>query len=214
MKKIFLVMIFLFFTHNLNAIEEGKEYIALKNPIPNTPNSVVELFNYACIYCYKHHEGETLAKIKQKLPNMDYFSIPIKFGAYGSDFARLYVYAITQDDKNKLDATSNKGLGYKLKDAYFTAVFKRRMNWNNGANPIAFYEIGYKIMGINKSILDDFMSKTQAITLFNSFDDYINIASQSGTPAYIINGKYQIILENIDSLDHFIDTIIYLSKLK
>ena len=65
------VLAFLFGVNSM-ALSEGKEYIVLKNPIANADKSLIEVFSYRCTHCYDHHKFNTLAKVKEKLPELKY----------------------------------------------------------------------------------------------------------------------------------------------
>lgn len=212
--KLSLLSLTFLLLSQVHALSEGKDYITLKTPLSNASNSVTEAFSYACIHCFRQHELNTLGELKKRLPNLSYEVLPVKpMGAYGNEFAKLYAYALAQDKANNLDSTQKQSLSYQLSTAYFTAVFERRQTWNNGKNPQAFNELGYKILGIDKAKLDSFLASKEGNELFMSFDELTQVARNTGTPGFVVNGKYQILLQNIKSFDDFVSVVEGLLKL-
>lgn len=195
------------------ALSEGEDYIVLKKPIENAQNSVIEAFSYSCIHCFNQHKQNTLGILKSKLPNLSFKAYPVKqMGAFGNEFAMLYAYANAQDNKNKLDVTDAQSLMHRLNDAYFTAYFERRMPLNDRKNIKAFYDLGLKVLNISQNELESFMKTAAAQALYTSYNAALEPAQNTGTPSFIVNGKYQVKLDKISSLEQFIAVISELSK--
>ncbi|TQR34586.1 disulfide bond formation protein DsbA [Campylobacter sp. MIT 99-7217] len=213
MKALKALFLTLFIYSCAFSLDEGKDYLVLQQPFSNAQNSVTEVFSYGCIHCFNQHKQNTLALLKQKLPNLSYKAYPVKqMASYGNEFANLYAYASYKDSQSNLDVTDSKSLMHKINDAYFTAYFERRMTWNDGKNPKAFYELGLKILGIDYNTLQNFLVSKEGKEILSSFDKALEPAKNTGTPAFIVNGKYQVLLNNITSLEQFIKVIEELSK--
>ncbi|WP_139470695.1 thiol:disulfide interchange protein DsbA/DsbL [Campylobacter armoricus] len=202
LQKIISVAI-LAFGVSANALSEGKEYITLKTPIiggGENENSLIEIFSYRCTHCYDHHKFNTLAKVKAKLPNLRYEIFPVSsMGDYGKQANELFAYAAAKDKISNTDVTTKESLSHKLADAYFTAYFKKKQRWGAGKDPEGFYAVGLKAIGITKAELDEFLSTSQAQEILKSYEVANDISRNYGTPAFVVNGKYQIIPQAITS---------------
>ncbi|MBK1964798.1 thiol:disulfide interchange protein DsbA/DsbL [Campylobacter novaezeelandiae] len=199
---------------NANALTEGKEYIVLNSPIPNVPNSVIEVFSYRCTHCYDHHKFNTLEKIKEKLPNLNYSFYPVRsMGDYGKQANEIFAFASFKDKEKNIDQTDKNSFTYKVSDAYFNAYFKKKERWGNGKNPEAFYEVGLKAMNVSKNDLENFLKTDEANQILKSYEYANDISKNYGTPGFVVNGKYQITPQAITSPQAFIKAIEELSKL-
>lgn len=189
----------LFFAFMLNSVF-AEDFIKLENPIANSKNSVIEVFSYQCIHCYNHHKFGTLEKLKAKLPNLHYELYPVSLmnGKFGKELNTLFAYAKVLDEQQKKDAADEDSLTHKLADAYFTAHFVNQQNFQNLDD---FYQVGLNAMKIQKSDVEKFLNTAEAKEILNSYAKANEIAVNTGTPAFVINGKYQIKPEAITSLD-------------
>ncbi|HEC1780884.1 TPA: thiol:disulfide interchange protein DsbA/DsbL [Campylobacter lari] len=210
LKNIFLIVCCtLSFAINANALSEGKEYITLKTPIPNAQNSLIEVFSYRCIHCYTHHQFHTLAKVKEVLPNLKYdlFSVS-SMSEYGGALNEMFALASFKEKALGLDVTSEKSLTYKLADVYFVSHFEKKLNLNNLD---LFYKIGLNAIGASKEELQKFLQTKEAKELLVAYDEANEISRNYGTPAFVVNGKYQINPEYIASLEELIRIVKELS---
>ncbi|MCV3477388.1 thiol:disulfide interchange protein DsbA/DsbL [Campylobacter lari] len=210
-QKIHKLIIFLAFVFAINAqaLSEGKEYIALKTPIPNAQNSLIEIFSYRCIHCYTHHQFHTLAKVKEALPNLKYdlFSVS-SMSEYGGALNEMFALASFKEKALGLDVASEKSLTYKLADVYFISHFEQKLNLNNLD---LFYKIGLNAIGVSKEELQKFLQTKEARELLAAYDMANEISRNYGTPAFVVNGKYQINPEYITSLEELIRIVKELS---
>ncbi|EAI5630099.1 thiol:disulfide interchange protein DsbA/DsbL [Campylobacter lari] len=204
-----LAIIAIVFSVNANALSEGKEYITLKTPIPNAQNSLIEIFSYRCIHCYTHHQFHTLAKVKEALPNLKYdlFSVS-SMSEYGGVLNEMFALASFKEKTLGLDVVSEKSLTYKLADVYFVSHFEQKLNLNNLD---LFYKIGLNAIGASKEELQKFLQTKEAKELLATYDVANEISRNYGTPAFVVNGKYQINPEYITSLEELIRIVKELS---
>lgn len=211
-KKSMLVMAFLMGV-NANALSEGKEYIVLQTPIANAENSVIEVFSYRCTHCYDHHKFNTLAKVKEKVSNLEYKFYPVSsMGDYGKQANEIFAYAQIKDQANNISPVDKNSLTHKAADAYFNAYFKKKQRWGAGKDPEAFYNVGLKAMGITKTDLENFLKTSEAMELLKSYEVANPISQNYGTPGFVVNGKYQIIPQAITSPEALITIVEELSK--
>ena len=191
-------------------IANAQNYKSLDKPLQDEKNSFIEAFSFACGACYNHHKFGTLAKVKEKLPLLSYKIYTYKNIIYGEEFASLYAYADAQDRAKGLDGSAQNSLQHKLADAYFVAIFERKQSWQNSQS---FYELGLKTLNISQGELDKFLVSTQGKRIYNEYDKALFITSQyGGTPAFLVNGKYFIIMKNIHGLDEMVEVIKDASK--
>lgn len=196
-----------------NALSEGKEYITLQTPIANANNSVIEVFSYRCTHCYDHHKFNTLAKVKEKLPNLEYKFYPVgSMGDYGKQANEIFAYAQAKDKAANISPVDKNSLTHKAADAYFNAYFKKKQRWGAGKDPEAFYNVGLKAMGISKADLEAFLKTPEAAELLKAYEVANPISQNYGTPGFVVNGKYQIIPQAITSPDALINIVDELSK--
>lgn len=191
-------------------VAHAQNYQSLNTSLKDEKNSVIEVFSFMCGACYTHHQFGTMAKIKEKLPQFEYKIYPLKSIQFGEEFAKLYAYAESKDKAKKLDGTMKDSLAHKLADVYFVAVFERKQSWQNSQS---FLELGLKTLNISKAQLDQFIASAEGKAIYANYDKAYTIASQyGGTPAFAVDGKYFIIMRNIQSLDALINTIKSLSQ--
>ena len=212
MKKLSFALLFIFSLTGFAAeLEEGVQYEKLKTPLINEENSLIEVFSFMCIHCYNHHKMGTLAKVKEKLPHLNYQIYPLTSIPFGAEFANLYAFASAKDEAQKLDSTALNSSAHKLMDAYFTAFFERKAQWQNSQD---FYALGLRILGIDAAGLNEFLKSVKAKELLSKYNKAESIVEQySGTPAFAVNGKYLLLMKNIKSLEQFISDTAALSKL-
>ncbi|CAM4039987.1 thiol:disulfide interchange protein DsbA/DsbL [Campylobacter armoricus] len=207
--KFTAIMAFVFGV-SANALSEGKEYIVLKTPIPNAQNSLIEIFSYRCIHCYNHHQFHTLAKVKEALPNLKYdlFSVS-SMSEYGGVLNEMFALASFKEKALGKDAASNDSLTYKLADVYFVSHFEQKINLSDLD---FFYKIGLNAIGVSKEELEKFLQTKEAKEILVAYDVANDISRNYGTPAFVVNGKYQINPEYITSLEELIRIVDELSK--
>lgn len=218
-KKIFLILALALGIH-ASALTLGVEYIKLnKNQqIPDANNEIIELFSYSCIHCYNHFKNGTLEFISELIPELKYEEWQVKqMGDFGSEMAEVLCYANMIDKENFIkNPLDKKSSFYKVLNAYFERYFKLRLNWNDSDS---FYQTGIDILkSITKkdiSIADikSYAKSSKGKEYLDRTDYGFNIAKISGTPAFIIKGKYLLNLNNIKNEENLIEVIKELIKL-
>lgn len=189
---------------SLYAITEGVEYETLKTPIPNSDKTITEIWSYQCSHCYKHHMAKTIEKLVGTNENVKADMMMVKtWGRFGKEMANLLAYAKYQDEKSGIKLYDNKSLYNKISEAYFIDVFKNKKTWDNNSDE--FYKNGLNLLGISKRQLDKFIQSPEGEYLLKSTDIADMIANETGTPTFVVNGKYLIKLENIQSMQDLIN---------
>ncbi|MBX1886708.1 thiol:disulfide interchange protein DsbA/DsbL [Campylobacter peloridis] len=205
----FIAILAFIFGVSANALSEGKEYIVLKTPIPNAQNSLIKIFSYRCGYCYNHHQFNTLARIKEVLPNLRYdiFSVS-SMSEFGNELNEIMALASFKEKALGMDSASEKSLTHKVADVYFVSHFEQRQNLND-IN--LFYKIGLNSIGASKEELVQFLKTNDAKEILKAYSIANEISKNYGTPAFVVNGKYQINPEYITSLEELINIVKELS---
>ena len=186
------------------------KFQSLDKPFENEQNTIIETFSFWCGGCYHHHELGTLAKIKEKLPNFTYKIYPLTEVPFGEEFGRLYAYAQSKDEAAGLDATQKNSAMHKLADAYFVAIFKRKINYTDSR---AFTKLGLKTLGVSQKELDEFVKSPKGQRIYKDYDKASAVTEAYGaTPSFTINGKYFLLLQDIRGLDEMVEVIKDASK--
>lgn len=186
------------------------KFQSLDKPFENEQNTIIETFSFWCGGCYHHHELGTLAKIKEKLPNFTYKIYPLTEVPFGEEFGRLYAYAQSKDEAAGLDATQKNSAMHKLADAYFVAIFKRKINYTDSRT---FTKLGLKTLGISQKELDEFVKSPKGQRIYKDYNKASAVTEAYGaTPSFTINGKHFLLLQDIRGLDEMVEIIKDASK--
>lgn len=211
-KNIKKIALILSISTSLFALTEGKEYNILENPIPNSNNTLTEVWSYQCSHCYLHQAYGTLDVIKEQLKDLKINMMMAKtWGKFGKEMANLLAYAKHQDSKNKIGIYDKESLYYNVSKIYFIDLFKNNANWQNEDE---FYDAGFKLFNISKKQLETFTQSPEGKYLLKSTDIADDIANLVGTPAFVVNGKYVINLAHVNSPQDLVDIIKQLLELK
>lgn len=206
--KIFTILAF-FVTFSF----ADKEFVVLQEPLPYSQNSVIEAFSYKCIHCYNHHKFNTLEKLKDIFPTLHFKLYPVSMmnGEFAKEMNELFAFAGFKDEQNNKDASDKDSFSYKLSDAYFTSYFVNKQRKINSIDE--FYDIGLKAMAIKKDEVLKFLQTPKAKEILKDFQKANDIAKTYGTPAFIVNGKYQINPNKINSMQDLENIVRKLSQI-
>ncbi|HEF3558357.1 TPA: thiol:disulfide interchange protein DsbA/DsbL, partial [Campylobacter upsaliensis] len=132
-----------------------------------------------------------------------------KFGALLNE---LFAYAIFMDRKNQKDASHKDSLAHHLAQAYFTQYFLINKKGQVVAtkdfeNEKSFLQNGLSVLKISEKEFKDFIQTKEAKELLKRFEWANGVAKNYGTPAFVINGTYQIKPEAIDSFESLLKII-------
>ncbi|EAL1349242.1 thiol:disulfide interchange protein DsbA/DsbL, partial [Campylobacter jejuni] len=182
--------------------------------LPSSENSVIEAFSYKCIHCYNHHKFGTLEKLREAFPNLHFKLYPVSLtnGEFSKEMNELFAFAQYKDEQNGKDASYSDSLSHKLADIYFVSYFLNKQR--NFSNLDEFYDIGLKAMNVNKNEVLNFLNTPKAKEILSEFQRANDIAKTYGTPAFVVNGKYQINPSAINSMQDLEDLVKKLSNMK
>lgn len=197
----------------------AKDFIALKESI-KAQNSVIEIFSYKCIHCYNHHRFKTLQKLKNKMPHLHYAIYPISIAdsKYGRLLNEFFAYALYEDEKRGQDASDEDSLSHRLAGVYFEHFFVKNdagvvVSAKEFSDEKSFSSLAFSTLQTDREKLNSFLKSDEAKALLRRFEWANEVAKNFGTPAFVINGTYQIKPEAIISLENLEKIIKNLSKL-
>ncbi len=193
-----------------SSLSFAENFVVLKDEF-STKNSLIEIFSYKCIHCYNHHKFATLSKLKQKLPNLRYELYPISLADknYGTRLNELFVFARAKDAEQGKDSADEGSLVHKLADYFFTLYFVKRQEIGS---LVELEQIATSVLSVSKDELKVFLESTEAKEILAEFEKANQIAASYGTPAFIVNAKYQIKPEAVDSLQNLQKIVEELSR--
>lgn len=209
MRKFFLALVFF-----SSFVWANDSFITLKPSLPHTENTVIEAFSYKCIHCYNHHKFNTLEKLRKAFPNLHFKLYPVSLmnGDFAKEMNELFAFAQYKDEQNGKDASYSDSLSHKLADAYFISYFVNKQR--NFSNLDEFYDIGLKAMNVNKNEVLNFLNTPKAKEILSEFQRANDIAKTYGTPAFVVNGTYQINPSAINSMQDLEDLVRKLSNMQ
>lgn len=176
---------------------EGKDYTVLENPLPLRKagqEEVVEFFSYACPHCANLEPHIIKWKNEKKPEDVGFYQIP----AVGGTWTFVAQVKYTAD---KL------GLGDEFNQKYFTAIHTDKKRRLLGAKSAAI-DFMVKEGGADKSEAEKAWSSLQVKSgLKNSAQLWVQ-AKLDAVPTVIVNGKYQVKLNQYDEFFAVIDFLL------
>ncbi len=182
-------------------------YEELKNPIPNAQNTVVEVYSYACPFCYKY--TKIVPNVVKSLPSgveLKMFHLKQK-GDYGEIASKVLAVATAKDMQSGVSIHDTKSLFHKAESAYFNEYHAKRNRWGNGKDPEAFLKTGLDASGISKADYEKALGDKAVQDLLSAWEISYEIAKIQGVPAFVVNGKYLIHTNSITSQQDLESTI-------
>lgn len=194
------------------AVKEGVDYEVLKNPIPNAKNTVIEVYSYACPFCYKY--TKIVPNLVKSLPSGATFKLYHleQKGDYGKIASQVFAVAMVQDNAKKLSNFDSNGAFHKAESAYFDEYHAKKNRWGNGKEPESFLQTGLDASGISKADYEKALNDKAVKDLLKEWEVSYEVAKVQGVPAFVVNGKYLIYTKSITSMQDLQDKIKELLK--
>jgi len=191
----FFILIF------LSAFLRAENFIILNNSFKNAENSLIEVFSYRCIHCYNHHKFGTLTRIKDKIPNLNYQVYPVALmnGKFAKEINEFFAFALSKDMKNNKNAADKNSFTHNLADVYFTSYFINKKDFQDLQT---LTDISLNTLNASKEEVQSFLQSPQAKAILENYALANEAARTYGTPSFIVNGKYQIKPEALNSLEN------------
>lgn len=190
--------------------KQGEHFVELKMPLANAENSVSEIFSYSCIHCYNHFSHDTLGKLKEIMPNLKYELAHVNW--LGEDVLLWFYYAKYKDEQNGIQSGDKNSTTHLLSSVMFDSFFKKRLDFANKKTLKIIEKNALEALGTNIQSIRE-LEKKGAFAKFISAQTPIDEAVlKSGTPSFVVNGKYQILPSSFGSLAELAAIVDFLSK--
>lgn len=181
-------------------LKEGRDFIVLKEPLPNAQNSVIEIFSYACPFCYRY--SKILPKVIESLPkNVEFKPYHLeKMGDYGKVASQVFAVLLDKDKKSNITTKDSKSAFLKAQNAYFNEYNIKKERWGQGKNLQSFLHTGLDAAGVK---IEEFYAALQekgVQEILRFWEAGYEVAIIQGVPAFVVNGKYLIYTKSIASL--------------
>ena len=190
--------------------KEGVNYKTLETPLPGVEKgTIVKVWSFTCPFCYKYDKGVT-EKVITSIPGINFEVWHLKTkGTYGQQGSNLMAVAQARDIaagiKNPLD---KNGLLKKMKFTYYKAYHNKKERWDAGED--AFYAEGFKILGVDKAAFEKELATPEVQALLKRWDPAYPVAKVQGIPGFVVDGKYLLYTQKIQSREYMIDLIKHL----
>ena len=183
-------------------LKEGVDYIVLKTPIPNAQNSLIEVYSYACPFCFKY--SKILPQIMSDLPEsttLHLYHLEQK-GDYGKLASQILAMLIVKDRQAGIDILDERKSAFqRAKNAYFDEYHIQKNRWKDGRDPEGFLRTGLLAAGVSEQEFQQALQTPEVRALLSQWQASYDIAIIQGVPAFVVNGKYLIKTSELKSLD-------------
>lgn len=192
--------------------KEGDNYKTLETPLNVEKGTIVKVYSFTCPFCYKYDKSVT-EKVIKSIPNIKFevWHLSTK-GTYGQQGSNLMAVAYARDLKAGKDVFAKDGYLKKMKFAYYKAYHDKKERWDAGED--AFYQEGFKILGVDKASFEKELQTPEVQALLNKWGGKdgpaYSVAKIQGIPGFVVDGKYLIYTQKIKSHKYMIDLIKYL----
>ena len=179
-----------------NAFTEGKEFVVLPDTFKKSAEpSLTEVFSVYCGNCYRW-EQDVVDNVKLRMTEQN-IQFKQKHIAFVADYGDKVSEAIA--------ITQNTELSETVKDALFSAVHEDKIgDWKSDD---AFYET-LSDAGLSKKEFNERLKSPgvqQKLAKWELYEQTI-----PSVPSFVVNGKYMINMNSLDSFDQFYALIDYL----
>lgn len=183
-------------------LKEGVDYIVLKTPIPNAQNSLIEVYSYACPFCFKY--SKILPQIMRTLPEsttLHLYHLEQK-GDYGKLASQILAVLIIKDRQAGIDILDERKSAFqRAKNAYFDEYHIQKNRWKDGKDPEGFLRTGLEAAGMSEQEFQQALRTPEVGALLSQWQASYDVAIVQGVPAFVVNGKYLIKTSELKSLD-------------
>lgn len=175
-------------------------YIVLDSPIPNAEGTLIKVFSYDCIFCYKYDAkvDPRIVPLLEKEAGLKFRSMHLETkGKYGRQANIFLAMCQLRDEKAGVAIESDASLFRKAKDAMYVAYHKKRERWNQGES--AFIKTLTDATGLTSKDFELAKKDAEVLALVDSWKVAYTVGKVQGIPAYVVNGKYLLMTRKIYS---------------
>ncbi|MDL0089448.1 thiol:disulfide interchange protein DsbA/DsbL [Campylobacter gastrosuis] len=188
---------------------EGEDYIKLEKPLNVGENSLVKVFSYACIFCYKYDKGVT-PKLLKSLEGVKFTPYHLsQKGDFGLIASEIFATLIALDEKNGTNLLDENSLFKRAKFAIYNAYHDKKMQWQNERD---FLDFALKSVGLSQDEFKEARDLARTNELLKAWQDSYEVAKIQGVPSFVVNGKFLVLTKNVKSVDDLASLIEFLLK--
>lgn len=203
MKIVKFFIVSLFFAASLFGFEEGVDYKVLNKPLDVPKNSVVKVFSYACLHCYKFDKTVT-SKIFKAVPEVEFIPFHLRTkGRLGESASSIFAAMIAIDEKNGVGLLEDNSKFKKAKFATYKATHDKSDDFDAGKDKARFFKSVLGAAGVSLAEYEEALKTDRAQEILSSWTAGYDVAAINGVPAYVIAGKYLVEVSKIGSIDNF-----------
>ena len=188
---------------NLNAAQEGVDYVKLDKPLNVSGKTLVKVFSYACPFCYKYDKTVTpkvVDKLKAAGVTFEPYHLKTK-GEYGEAASKIFAVLAIKDQAAGVGFFDENSLFKKAKMAYYKAYHDKKERWGNGKDEAAFLKTGLEASGLSQADFEAGLQDPKVQELLSKWDASYDVAKVQGVPAFVVNGKYLLMTSKITSIE-------------
>ena len=184
-----------------NALEEGTDYQTLEKPLSVPKDSVVKVFSYECVHCYKFDRTVT-PKLFSELDGVKFIPYHLKTkGKLGETASKIFAAMIALDEANDVSLLSEKSKFKKAKFAVYNAVHDKNDDFKDGKDKARFIKTAISAAGVSEADYDKALASRRAQEMLKAWDESYDVAKVQGVPAYVVSGKYLLNAQALGSID-------------
>ena len=184
-----------------NALEEGTDYQTLEKPLSVPKDSVVKVFSYECVHCYKFDRTVT-PKLFSELDGVKFIPYHLKTkGKLGETASKIFAAMIALDEANDVSLLSDKSKFKKAKFAVYNAIHDKNDDFNGGKDKARFIKTAISAAGVSEADYDKALASPRAQEILKTWDESYDVAKVQGVPAYVVSGKYLLNAQALGSID-------------
>ena len=190
-----------------NALEEGTDYQTLQKPLNVPKNSVVKVFSYECVHCYKFDRTVT-PKLFSELDGVKFIPYHLKTkGTLGETASKIFAAMIVLDEASDVSLLSDKSKFKKAKFAIYKATHDKGDDFNGGKDKARFIKEALGAAGVSDADYDKALASARAQEILKTWDESYDVAVLQGVPAFVVGGKYLLNVQALGSVGAMTEAI-------
>ncbi|MBQ4246847.1 MAG: DsbA family protein [Succinivibrio sp.] len=177
---------------------EGKDY-EIRNPNRTVEPEIREFFSFFCSHCFMMQEH--FSKMKDHFKDQAKFvfnPIGMLGGQMGIDTQKAYAVAY------------NIGLEDEFKEELFSRIHTQ----DERPDGEAYYASLFEGLGVTKEDFSRLYSSFITQGKVSEYDRYTELYKIQAVPEIIVNGKYLVLTENLESEEDYYNVVAYLLSLE
>lgn len=196
-------------TKNTQEFISGKDYVILDKQIQGAQNSVIEVFSYACPFCFGY--WQIIPNVLETIPkNITFKQYHLsEYGDQGETVSEILAIATLRDKKLGLDSHSKDSNVYKILENFFTSYHIRKERLNDKE----LQKQAMVLLGIDTKEFIKEKQSSEVKKLLQQWSISYDVANIYGIPSFVVNGIYIINPANIKGVDDLNAKIAFLLTL-